>query len=72
MSEETDFLTEQFILDGEGEPESKEVTCNRCGKTGLEWMHNGVGWRLLDETGLHRCKARDLQRAALGDFDVIS
>lgn len=35
---------------------AKEVTCNRCGATGLEWIDIGMRrWRLYDGMKLHVC-----------------
>lgn len=45
--------------DGRDDYEPAEVACNRCGKTGLEWVNCGgspVRWRLFDGGKLHACK----------------
>ena len=49
------------------EPESK--TCNRCGKSGLWWVHTGVRWALIDEDTkeLHVCN-----QATVNDFEDLT
>lgn len=43
--------------DDDGERESRNPTCNRCGATGLSWLHTGVRWALQDPDGrIHKCK----------------
>ena len=44
-----------------------EVNCRFCGEGPLEWLHNGMGWILVDGAGKrHRCKA------GAGDFEDLS
>lgn len=52
------------------DPSDFEVTCSRCGKTGLHWDDDGDGNWVLMETAVrvHRC---NMQKAALGDFEVV-
>lgn len=50
--------------DADEQQEPGDVACNRCGATGLEWVHTGVNWRLADERGLHQCNAAN-------DFDTL-
>lgn len=46
------------------------VTCNRCGKKGLEWSTDGRRWYLVEGDGTtHRC---DMTKVALDDFEVIA
>jgi len=52
-------------------PEPPNATCKFCGAEDLEWVHTGVRWVLVTETGRrHQCKA--LRRpTADEDFDVV-
>lgn len=44
------------------------VTCKHCGKEGLEWLHTGKRWRLIDDEGnFHVCRNDD----AIDDFEVL-
>lgn len=44
------------------------VTCKRCGQPGLDWIHTGERYRLVDDGGrLHVCQSDH----AIGDFEVL-
>ncbi len=41
----------------EGQEAPREITCDKCGADGLEWIHTGVRWRLFDDDGKpHKCR----------------
>jgi hypothetical protein len=47
----------------------REITCKRCGKSGLTWSEESTGWVLMEgKYKVHRC---DMTKAAADDFDVI-
>jgi len=40
--------------------EPKETDCKRCGKTDLNWQHDGEGWVLMDgRYKVHKCALVD-------------
>ena len=53
-------------FEDEGEPDEDSVTCDRCNEEGLTWVLTGANrWRLVDNSGLHICKAH------VSDFDNL-
>lgn len=42
-------------------------TCKHCGKRGLEWVHTGERWRLMDGRKFHVCSNDN----AIDDFEVL-
>lgn len=48
--------------------DDQNVTCNRCGATGLEWHDTGTRWRLLNSDGkFHVCNTA----ASADEFEVV-
>ena len=45
--------------------DTEGVECKRCGAEGLDWIHTGVRWRLMDGKNFHVCTASP------DDFDVV-
>ena len=55
--------------DHEDEP-AEAPTCNRCGKTDLEWVDTGgapTRWRLFDGNRLHECPP-----ASINEFEDLT
>jgi hypothetical protein len=51
------------------DPEPTLVTCKRCGKTGLNWQHDGDGWVLHEgKFKIHHCD----NSALADDFEVVA
>lgn len=55
-----------------GEPEDdddeeSDATCKHCGKSGLEWVHTGTRWRLLEGNKFHECSNENV----IDDFEVL-
>lgn len=49
-----------------------DVTCKRCGKTGLRWQDEDGEWILMEgRYKVHRCDPKDLKAVALEGFGVI-
>lgn len=68
MGEEADRL-----LDNDDYSEPREIECKRCGKAGLTWEKDGMGWVLVDgHSEIHRCHAARIAKLVLDDFDDIS
>lgn len=75
MGEIADWLMDQqhdpFDEDGDAEYGGRQrdnVKCKHCGMDGLEWVHTGERWRLMNGKNLHECKGPPL---TTDDFDVI-
>lgn len=46
-----------ILPDDNEDTDSGDVTCNRCGKTELEWVDCGsAGWKLYEGMKLHVCR----------------
>jgi hypothetical protein len=67
---------EDYIIYGrrrhDEDPEPRDVACKHCGKTRLNWQHDGDRWMLM-EGGykVHKCDAKAVARNVADDFDVI-
>jgi hypothetical protein len=49
-----------------------EVTCNRCGKTGLSWDDSSGRWVLINEAGLpHKCNPAMLRAKVRDEFEDL-
>jgi hypothetical protein len=46
--------------------------CKRCGKTGLNWQHDGDAWVLMEgKYKVHKCDQKAAHADAADDFDVL-
>ena len=56
-------------LDWMWDEEPYEVSCNRCGKHGLQWDDDIGNWRLVESSGLpHLCNPADVLLHAASDL----
>jgi hypothetical protein len=55
-----------FENDEDPTEDQDNVTCDNCGEEGLSWVNTGIRWRLVDDHGLHLCKAN------ADDFEDVS
>lgn len=59
---------DQLPFGEDDDDEEESATCKHCGETGLEWIHTGVRWRLIDAAGkFHVCKNDHV----IDDFEVL-
>lgn len=62
-------IADLFDKDVYSDDDGYTVRCKRCGEEGLEWIHSGVRWRLIDGDGKpHVCKNDN----AIDDFEVLA
>lgn len=65
-----DWLPEGIDSDHWYVKRKHSVTCNRCGKGGLQWEEDNDGWVLVTAKGeIHQC---ELRKAAADDFEALA
>lgn len=74
MGEIADWYIDRMLDDGYAPyREGHEITCQFCGKRGLEWGNDGRKWYLINASGYaHKCdKQKILAKTGLDGFEVI-
>lgn len=74
MGDIADYMIDQMIEQGmwgrshSKFPAPRSITCERCGKRGLEWGNDGRRWYLIErDITPHQC---DMGKA-VDDFEVL-
>lgn len=62
MGEMAEYYDDRYS-DFDESDDTEGVVCKRCGRDGLEWNHNYLGWRLYEPVSgdLHECTKNNSQ-----------